>query len=90
MTKFFIKWFKIFKNAGIKFIEENPFQHSASTAYFTIFSLPAIGLVAITLAGYFYEDEVVRTQFFESNQSVNGRIQFRTNRQFIILSYSKR
>jgi len=72
MTKFFIKWFKIFKNAGIKFIEENPFQHSASTAYFTIFSLPAIGLVAITLAGYFYEDEVVRTQFLNQINQLMG------------------
>jgi membrane protein len=72
MVKFLKKWFKIFKNSGIKFFEDNPFKHSASTAYFTIFSLPAIGLVAITLAGYFYEDELVRTQFLEQIDQLMG------------------
>jgi len=72
MAKFVKKWLNIFKNAGSKFIAENPFKHSASTAYFTIFSLPAIGLVAITLAGYFYEDEVVRTQFLDQVNQLMG------------------
>ncbi|MGM0581578.1 MAG: YihY/virulence factor BrkB family protein [Bacteroidota bacterium] len=72
MAKFLKKWFQIFKNSGIKFFEENPFKHSASTAYFTIFSLPAIGLVAITVAGYFYEDDVVRTQFLDQINQLMG------------------
>lgn len=72
MGKFFKKWFQIFKKSGIKFFEENPFMHSASTAYFTIFSLPAIGVVAITLAGYFYEDDVVRTQFLDQIDQLMG------------------
>ncbi len=66
------KWFQIFKKTGIKFVSENPFKHSASTAYFTIFSLPAIGIAAITLAGYFYEDELVRTQFLDQAKSLMG------------------
>lgn len=72
MTYFFKKWLTIFKKAGIKFFDENPFLHSASTAYFTIFSLPAIGVISITLAGYFYEDEVVRTQFLEQINQLMG------------------
>ncbi len=72
MTYFFKKWFKIFKDATIKFFDENPFMHSASTAYFTIFSLPAIGVISITLAGYFYEDEVVRTQFLNQVNQLMG------------------
>ncbi|MBK6265478.1 YihY/virulence factor BrkB family protein [Marivirga sp. S37H4] len=73
MTYFFKKWFKIFKDSTIKFFDENPFHHSASTAYFTIFSLPAIGIVSITLAGYFYEDEVVRTQFLDQINQLMGQ-----------------
>lgn len=73
MTHFIKKWFQIFKKAGIKFFEENPFLHSASTAYFTIFSLPAIGVISITLAGYFYEDVAVRTQFLEQVNQLMGK-----------------
>lgn len=73
-TKYILnKWFQIFKKTGIKFIDENPFKHSASTAYFTIFSLPAIGIAAITLAGYFYEDVAVREQFLSQVNELMGK-----------------
>ncbi|TRX60495.1 YihY/virulence factor BrkB family protein [Fulvivirga sp. M361] len=44
------------------FFENNPFRHSAAIAYYTIFSMPGIAIIAVMVAGSFYEREAVRTE----------------------------
>lgn len=53
-------WWQIFKNAGKKFLAGKPFIYSSSIAYFAIFSLPAMALITVMVAGSFYENETVK------------------------------
>lgn len=72
MKNFFIKWFQIFKKSFIRFFQDNPWKHSAATAFFTIFSLPGMAIISITVAGYFYEDTLVREQLIDQVRLLMG------------------
>ena len=45
--------FNIAKSAFKKWYEKDPFRESAVIAYYSIFSLPGLFLVILTLAGFF-------------------------------------
>ncbi|MEM9855730.1 MAG: YihY/virulence factor BrkB family protein [Bacteroidota bacterium] len=61
--KFNIKnTFKLVVRSFQAFFESNPFRHSAAIAYYTIFSLPGIAIIAVIIAGSFYERETVRNE----------------------------
>ena len=51
---------RYFKDTGKKFINDEPFVYSSSIAYFAIFSLPAMALITVMIAGSFYENETVK------------------------------
>lgn len=44
------------------FFAQNPFRHSAAIAYYTIFSLPGMAIIAVLVASSFYERDTVRTE----------------------------
>ncbi len=54
------QWWLVFKDAGKKFIQGRPFVYSSSISYFAIFSLPAMALITVMIAGSFYENASVR------------------------------
>ncbi len=54
------QWSQIFKDTWKNFLEDKPFVYSSSIAYFAIFSLPAMALITVMLAGSFYENEKVK------------------------------
>ena len=54
------QWWQIFKDTSKKFIQDEPFLYSSSIAYFAIFSLPAMALITVMIAGSFYENETVK------------------------------
>ena len=54
------EWWQIFKAAVKKFPTGEPFIYSSSIAYFAIFSLPAMALITVMVAGSFYENETVK------------------------------
>jgi membrane protein len=51
-------WF-IFKTTGRKWYNRDPFKESAVIAYNSIFSLPGLLVVVVTLAGYFFGADAV-------------------------------
>lgn len=54
------EWWQIFKETGTKFLAGKSFIYSSSIAYFAIFSLPAMALITVMVAGSFYEDQTVK------------------------------
>lgn len=62
----------MFKEAFLKFFKGDPMGQSASIAFYTIFSMPAILLISMVIAGYFYEDQEVKQTILEQIQSLFG------------------
>tara|TARA_B100000378_G_scaffold204903_1_gene168239 strand:+ start:43 stop:1029 length:987 start_codon:yes stop_codon:yes gene_type:complete len=54
------KYFKLVKNTYTEWMKNNPFEQSAVVAYYTLFSLPSLLVIVITIAGYFYGREAVQ------------------------------
>jgi membrane protein len=59
----------IFKRAGKEWLDKDPFRESAVIAYYSIFSLPGLFLVIITLAGLFFGREAVNNHILEQLSS---------------------
>ncbi len=66
-------WWRILKDTGKKFIQDQPFVYSSSIAYFAIFSLPAMALITVMIAGSFYENESVRTGMLTQISQMAGQ-----------------
>ena len=67
--KFF---YDIFKTAALKWWERDPFKESAVIAYYSIFSLPGLLVVIITVAGYFFGQQAVNGQITGQITDVMG------------------
>ena len=46
------------------FMEDNAIKLSASLSYYTIFSLPPLSIIILSITGFFFGKEAVRGQFF--------------------------
>jgi membrane protein len=57
------RWLKVFVEAGKAWNADNAFKHSASVAFYTLFSLAPITLIAVGLAGFFFGKDVAAQQF---------------------------
>jgi len=55
-------WLEVFKNTIRKWNAADPFRQSAVIAYYAIFSLPALLLIVISVAGFFFGHEQVTHQ----------------------------
>lgn len=64
-------WF-ILKRTAIEFFQDDPMSYCASIAFYTIFSLPAILLITVTVAGSAYEQQVVQGGLMEQIESLIG------------------
>jgi membrane protein len=75
----FIKHFKnkgskilyLFKETFSGFVEDNVMSLSASLSYYTIFSLPPLLIIIITLSGVFFGEDAVQGQLFSQ---INGLV----------------
>lgn len=56
------KYFTLFKNAYKQWMLNNPFEQSAVIAYYTLFSLPSLLVIVITIAGYFFGQDAVQNR----------------------------
>jgi len=65
------KTFQLFKEVANEFIEDNVLKLSAALAYYTIFSLPPLLIIIISLSGVFFGEEAVRGQLFGQ---INGLV----------------
>ncbi len=67
------KWWLIFKTTGQNFFNDKPFIYSSSIAYFAIFSLPAMAIITVMVAGSFYEDQTVRKEMLTQISQLAGQ-----------------
>jgi len=63
----------IFKNTFRKWNESDPFRQSAIIAYYAIFSLPALLVLVINVAGFFFQQEAVSGEITGQIESVVGK-----------------
>jgi membrane protein len=64
--------FSVFKNAAQEWIAKDPFRESAIIAYYSIFALPGLLIVIITLAGLFFGSDAVNNHLASQITSVTG------------------
>lgn len=67
------KFFKIARDAYKEWMAKDPFRQSAIIAYYSIFSLPGLFVVIITLAGWFFGREAVNAQVMNQISSAMGQ-----------------
>ncbi|HLS30265.1 MAG TPA: YihY/virulence factor BrkB family protein [Flavobacteriaceae bacterium] len=63
---------QLFKNTVQRWLKNDPFQRSASIAYYTLFSFPSLLMIVITVAGYFFGKSQVQDELIESLSDVVG------------------
>ncbi|PVX44772.1 membrane protein [Flavobacterium sp. 103] len=64
-------WF-LLKNATLEFIDDNAIKLSAALAYYTIFALPPLLIIIITICGFFFGDEAVTGQLYGQINTLVG------------------
>lgn len=64
---------KIFKDSVIDFWQAEPMSHAAAIAFYTIFSLPAVLIIIISIAGSFFGEESVRQELYSSVNQMVGQ-----------------
>src|SRR5512133_4366668 len=67
-----MKIFKLLKNTYKEWMAKDPFRQSAVIAYYSIFSLPGLFVLIITLAGFFFGKDVVYEHVFNQITSSLG------------------
>lgn len=73
MKKFFTLTWTILKKTVKNFIEDDSFSYASSIAFYTIFSLPAILIIALAIGSTFYEQEVVQRELINQVARLIGR-----------------
>jgi membrane protein len=69
--KFFKNSWGLLKDTFDSFLEDNAIKLSASLSYYTIFSLPPLSIIVLSITGFFFGKEAVRGQFFGQ---INGLV----------------
>ena len=69
--------FQVLKNTFNEFIDDNCIKFSASLSYYTIFALPSLCIIIISITGYFFCVYAVTGQFFvQINEMVGDKAAF--------------
>jgi len=66
------KLIRLFKNTYKRWAKNEPFERSASIAYYTLFSFPSLLVIIIAVAGYFFDQSQVQDEIIESLAQVVG------------------
>src|ERR1700741_4055834 len=64
---------KLFKEAYTSWNAKDPFRQSAAIAYYAIFSLPALLVLIINIAGFFFGTEAVNRHVLDQIAQTMGR-----------------
>lgn len=67
----FSKSWYLLKNSAIEFSDDNAIKLSASLSYYTIFAIPPLMIIIITLCGFFFGKEAVTGQLYGQ---INGMV----------------
>lgn len=68
-----MKYWKIFKKTLSEYGVQDAMNYSSSIAFYLIFSLPAILIITIYIAGSVYEDQIVRDSLLEQFNNFFGQ-----------------
>ena len=63
---------QVLKKTYQNWMKNEPFQHSAVVAYYTLFSLPSLLLIIIWIAGYFFERSNVEEKLIAQISGITG------------------
>lgn len=66
------KRLNVLKKTYQNWIKNDPFQHSAVIAYYTLFSLPSLLMIIIAIAGYFFEESNVEEKLVTEISQITG------------------
>jgi len=66
------KIIRLLRNTFSSFFEDNVIKLSAALSYYTIFSLPPLLIMVISLSGFFFGEDAVRGQLFSQINDVVG------------------
>lgn len=72
MKKWFKNTFNILKEAGVNWNNDDAFALSASIAYYAIFSIPALLVIVITVAGIFFGPDAIEGKVYGELESIVG------------------
>jgi membrane protein len=72
MKKHFHPYWVFTKRTFINFLDHDSFSHASSIAFSTIFSLPAILIIALSLASVFFEKEAVQEELLYQFEGLIG------------------
>ena len=64
---------KFLKDIATQWFEDEPFQLAAALSYYTLFSLAPILIIAIALAGFFFDREAATNQIVQTFQGFVGQ-----------------
>jgi membrane protein len=73
MVELVKSWFGLLKSTVNEFISDNVIKLSASLAYYTVFSIGPMLLVVISLAGLFFDKEIIRGRIYWQASSLIGK-----------------
>src|SRR5690349_14563139 len=73
MRKHFHSGWSITKKTFSNFMEHDSFSHASSIAFSTIFSLPAILIISLSVASAFFEKEVVQVELLHQLEALIGK-----------------
>jgi membrane protein len=60
----FLKYWNLLKETFVEFNDDNAVKLSASLSYYTIFALPPLLIIIITICGFFFGEEAVTGQLY--------------------------
>src|SRR5947208_12563884 len=66
------RWCKVFKEAATNWVSHNDARQGAALAYYSVFSLGPLIVIAIAIAGFFFGREAVTGQVTSSITSLLG------------------
>ena len=72
MKKFFITSWTILKKTFINFYEDDSMSYASSIAFYTIFSMPAILIIALSIGSAFYEKNIVQEEMINQVERLIG------------------
>lgn len=65
-------WWEVVFEAAKKFVNNDPFSMGATIGFYTIFSLPAVSVIGMEIAGYFYEKGTIKEELQYQVQELMG------------------
>lgn len=88
ISSYIREFWALLRDAFSNWYARNPFRISAIISYYTIFSLPGLGIIVINLAGYFYGTEAVTDQISREIGNVIDQDTAKTVERIIANAYS--